>query len=167
MQISNKRYFQEDLNSDDGTKWKKMLCSVIDKANFMEFYSVIVGVNDDLQIKITEAKEHIRQLGFSKNLIEIYATNTLDESRFIVVRLNLDSKIRKKISSYKTLVDLALSDDEIYDPAFYFNKMPLLQAITTGVYANLLLSDTEKLLWQKTGFSFDINNGIEFPRRFT
>jgi len=163
MKEEEKKYFQEDLNSDDGTKWHKMLSHVIDKTNFIQFTSGIVDVGDDLKSRIREAKNHVRFLGFSKNLIEIYPTQfhyqRMHQGHYIVVRLNLASKLKKKIRSYETLNDFALKyNDDIFDPAFYFNKTSLLWTVSSMNYANLLLTDEEKLLWQTAGFSLNVSS---------
>ena len=158
MNLLNKKYFKEDLNTDiDGKKWQFILSFVINKTNIMEFRVDIANTNDEIQNKIVAAEKYIKHLGFSKNIIEIFATNfyyhKLYSWNYIIARLSLDSKLKNKVCSYKTLVDFVLKNDsDIFDPAFYFDDTALLWTVTSMGYANILLSEKQRNLLIRQGF---------------
>ena len=158
MNLLNKKYFQETLNTDvDGKKWQLMLSFVINKSNFMEFRVDIANTNNEIIDKISDAEKYIKHLGFSKNIIKIYTSNfyyqKLYSWNYIIARLSLDYKLRNKVCTYKTLVDFVLKNDsDIFDPAFYFNETALLWTDTSMGYANILLTEKQRILWIRQGF---------------
>lgn len=168
MNLQNKKYFQEDLNDDDGKKWQMMFSFIINKANFMEFATTFVETGDDLESKIKDGKRHVNNLGFSKDLIEMYTTNIqwqrIYKWDFVIARLSLSSELKKKIYSYKSLHDfIFLNNADIFDPAFYFNNTALLWTVSIGSFVNILLTEKQRNAWIKKGFVLDIDNGISQP----
>jgi hypothetical protein len=156
----NRRYYQEDLSSDNGKRWSQMLASVIRKANYMEFRSDYAETKDSIKEGVERAEAHIKHLGLSRQLACIYSSLVIYQKEYvwysILVRLRLSAELKKKVSSYQTLEDLVIrSDDDIFDPAFYFNDTPLLWTVTSMSFANLLLNDLDKQSWQESGFDFD------------
>ena len=158
MTISNKKYFQEDLNNDvTGNKWQIMLSSVIEKANFLEFTIGTVDSKVEIVSKISEAKRHIQHLGISKQLVNLYSTNIYFQRKYpfhyIIARLSIDAELKIKIISYKTLLDFVIKKDaDIFNPAFYFNDSALLWTNTTMGFANILITEKQRSLWIKQGF---------------
>lgn len=160
MNLVNKKYFREDLNNDvDGKKWQLMFSSVIDKANYMKFTLGSVDNYNEIENKITEGKSFVHGLGFSKNLIEIYATNfhfqRMYKWHYIIARLSIDSKLKDKVSSFKTLLEYIFKGDDdydIFDPAFYHNETALLWTVSTMSLANIILTEKQRDIWIRKGF---------------
>jgi len=161
MTFSDKTYFLEDLNKDvEGKKWQSMLSFIINKTSHIELRVDVAITNNEIENKISEAEKYIKHLGFQKNIICIYSTNfyyqKLYSWNYIIARLSLDYKLKNKICSYKSLVDFVLKNDsDIFDPAFYFDKTPLLWTVTSMGYAYILLTEKRRNLWIRQGFVLD------------
>jgi len=146
----NKKLYKINLNNDeDGSIWNLLVSMVIDKANFFKFHSVFTNQGDWVSSAVLHAREHARELGFSKTIAVIYPMEKKQPDGGhiyqIIVKIALDPEIRAKIRSYKTLTDMVTkNDDDIYNPSFFFHGITLLSSVTSMGFAKILLSPDEK-----------------------